>query len=70
MTPTSTKSFLLRFVFPALVWFSIVVPAFSQAPDWVLKMQNPNADFADTRQAFEAYWTNRPVTKGSGWKPF
>lgn len=61
---------LLRLAVLAQIIFFVVSPTFSQAPDWVLKMQDPNADFADTRQAFEAYWANRQVTKGAGWKPF
>lgn len=62
-------TFLLRLVI--LGCLSLFASStFSQAPDWVQLMQDPNSDFADTRAAFDAYWANRKVTKGAGWKPF
>jgi len=33
-------------------------------------MQDPNANFFQTQRAFELYWQNRPIEKGSGFKPF
>lgn len=33
-------------------------------------MQDPDANYFSTVSAFEAYWKNRPITKGCGWKPF
>ncbi len=33
-------------------------------------MQDPNANFFQTVNAFETYWENREITKGSGYKPF
>ncbi len=33
-------------------------------------MQDPDANFFETQQAFELYWENREITKGCGFKPF
>ncbi|MDZ7774377.1 MAG: hypothetical protein U5L09_01565 [Bacteroidales bacterium] len=33
-------------------------------------MQDPEANFYETQKAFELYWEDREVTKGSGWKQF
>jgi PKD repeat protein len=33
-------------------------------------MQDPDAQFEETLQEFNQYWENRPITKGSGYKPF
>jgi PKD repeat protein len=43
---------------------------FSQPLRWVELMQDPGAKFSETQAAFDAYWKDRPVTKGSGWKPY
>jgi len=42
----------------------------SQYPYWIDMMQDPDANFFQIQSAFNKYWENRPVTKGSGWKPF
>ncbi len=42
----------------------------AQSPRWVDLMQDPEAQFDETMAAFDAYWKGRPITKGSGWKPF
>ncbi len=39
-------------------------------PYWIEMMQDENANFFETQKAFNTYWENREVTKGSGWKPF
>ncbi|MBK7029745.1 MAG: exo-alpha-sialidase [Bacteroidales bacterium] len=46
------------------------IPDSSNYPYWIKMMQDPDANFFSTVSAFEAYWKNRPVTKGCGWKPF
>jgi PKD repeat protein/photosystem II stability/assembly factor-like uncharacterized protein len=42
----------------------------AQYPYWVDMMQQPRANFAAVQRAFNLYWENRKITKGSGWKPF
>ena len=42
----------------------------AQYPYWIAMMQDPNANFFQIQRAFNIYWTNRPITKGCGWKPF
>ncbi len=42
----------------------------SNFPYWIEMMQDPNANFHTTVRAFNQYWEDRKVTKGSGWKPF
>ena len=39
-------------------------------PYWAEMMQQPQANFAQVQRAFEVYWQNRTIEKGSGWKPF
>lgn len=54
--------FLLCCLFPSL--------SFAQSTEWWNMMQDPQAQYEETVAAFEEYWAGRPVTKGSGWKPF
>ena len=42
----------------------------SNYPYWVEMMQDTKADFQATVNAFNKYWENRKIEKGSGWKPF
>lgn len=42
----------------------------TQFPYWIEMMQDPEANFFKTQRAFELYWQNREITKGSGYKPF
>jgi PKD repeat protein len=37
---------------------------------WVDKMRDPNVNFYDAQQEFNAYWSNRPYEKGKGYKQF
>jgi len=39
-------------------------------PYWVDMMEDPNANYFETIKAFETYWKDREITKGSGHKPF
>lgn len=39
-------------------------------PYWVDMMQDPEQNFFQTQRAFELYWQNRAIEKGSGYKPF
>ncbi|MCB2221655.1 MAG: PKD domain-containing protein [Bacteroidetes bacterium] len=43
---------------------------YSQYPYWIEMMQDQSVNFYEVQEAFEAYWENREITKGSGWKPF
>ena len=60
----------------SLVLFSIVVCRAQNTRDtsiypyWIKMMQDPNVNFYKTQRAFELYWQNRPIEKGSGWKAF
>ncbi len=45
-------------------------PDSSNYPYWIKMMQDPSANFNATVSAFNKYWQNRPITKGSGWKVF
>ena len=42
----------------------------SVTPYWIRMMQDPDANFYQTQRAFNLYWDDRPVTRGSGWKVF
>jgi photosystem II stability/assembly factor-like uncharacterized protein len=39
-------------------------------PYWIDMMQDPGQNFFQTQRAFELYWQNRAIEKGSGYKPF
>lgn len=39
-------------------------------PYWIEMMQDPSVNFYTVQSAFNTYWKDRPVTRGSGWKPF
>lgn len=71
------KSFsvsLLALFFSVASLFSTInaqnQPDTSDFPYWVKMMQDQNANFHATVSAFETYWQNREITKGSGYKPF
>jgi len=42
----------------------------SEIPYWIDMMQDPGVNFYQTQRAFQLYWQDREVTKGSGYKPF
>lgn len=42
----------------------------SNYPYWAEMMQQSQVNFAQVQRAFEMYWQNRTIEKGSGWKPF
>jgi PKD repeat protein/photosystem II stability/assembly factor-like uncharacterized protein len=72
--------------FKRLILFVIVIipafPGFSQTfksspppdtadyPYWIRMMQDPAVNFFDVQRAFNTYWQDRPVDRGSGFKPF
>ncbi|NCA86354.1 MAG: PKD domain-containing protein [Clostridia bacterium] len=39
-------------------------------PYWIEMMQDETVNFYTVQHAFEVYWKDRKITKGSGWKPF
>jgi PKD repeat protein len=39
-------------------------------PYWIQMMQDQDANFFQTQRAFNIYWKDRKITKGSGWKVF
>ncbi|MCD4684004.1 MAG: hypothetical protein K8R86_12035, partial [Bacteroidales bacterium] len=43
---------------------------YAEYPHWIEMMQDQSVNFYDVQEAFNAYWENREITKGSGWKPF
>lgn len=45
-------------------------PDTSAFPYWIEMMQNRKVNFHQTQRAFELYWQNRTIEKGSGYKPF
>ncbi|NQU32311.1 MAG: T9SS type A sorting domain-containing protein [Bacteroidetes bacterium] len=42
----------------------------AEYPIWIEMMQDQNANFYETVDAFNVYWENRPDRKGSGYNPF
>ena len=54
------KNILLFLLFPTLIY----------SQNWIDMMQNPNINFYDTKKEFEAYWENKNIEKGKGWKQF
>jgi gliding motility-associated-like protein len=39
-------------------------------PYWINMMQDKNVNFYQTQRAFNLYWQNKTIEKGSGWKAF
>ncbi len=39
-------------------------------PYWIEMMQNQSLNIHQTQRAFNLYWSNKPIQKGSGWKAF
>ena len=56
---------------PLFVLLVLCLPSTVPAQEWVRKMDDPQANFYEIRDAFEAHWQDRDHTvRGSGWKPF
>ena len=69
------KLLLLFAVFSATFSYAqSTVPGVVTAPDepsvWVNAMVDPSVNVYDAVAQFEAYWKDRPVEKGHGWKQF
>ena len=45
-------------------------PDYASHPYWIEMMQDHSVNFYEVQEAFNSYWENREITKGSGWKPF
>lgn len=41
-----------------------------EAQTWVEKMQDPNTNFFELQAEFNAYWSDRPIERGKGYKQF
>ncbi|PKP52461.1 MAG: hypothetical protein CVT92_08845 [Bacteroidetes bacterium HGW-Bacteroidetes-1] len=73
-------SIQLKQIFALIILFILTFhfqfSAYSQVNDtasypyWIEMMQDRNANFFSTKRAFELFWTDREITKGSGYKPF
>jgi len=48
----------------------LIVPQFLLAQNWIDKMQDPNENFYEVQEEFNAYWENKTIEKGKGWKQF
>ena len=72
------KKFTLIAVLIAAFSFSAFTQANAQKnkkdyanhPYWIEMMQDPDANFYETVEAFNKYWENREITPGCGYKPF
>jgi PKD repeat protein len=45
-------------------------PDTADYPYWIEMMQDQSINFYDVQKAFNTYWQDRKVTKGSGWMPY
>jgi PKD repeat protein len=52
----------------SLILWAFGFVAYSQT--WVEMMHNPSANFYETQAEFNAYWENRTIEKGKGYKQF
>ena len=43
---------------------------YASHPYWIEMMQDHSVNFYEVQKAFNAYWENREITKGCGWKPY
>lgn len=51
-----------------LIFF--IVPQFLFAQNWIDRMQDPKENFYEVQEEFNAYWENKTIEKGKGWKQF
>ena len=68
MKRLTTLIFITIFSVPFLVAQS--VNDTTQTPYWIDMMADPSVNFYQTQRAFNLYWQNRTIEKGSGYKPF
>ncbi len=65
------KSLLAAFFMLSAAGFAMAQPNDTATyPYWVEMMQNPDINFFEVQRAFNTYWKDREITKGSGFKPF
>lgn len=66
----------LRYLLPFIIfisWFGANAQTKADTaayPFWLDMMADPSINFYKTQKAFNTYWENRPIEKGSGYKPF
>lgn len=58
---TYTLFLIISFLFPTL---------FANAQNWVEKMDDPAVNFKQVQQDFNAFWKDKSIGKGKGWKAF
>ena len=59
-----------RAKFPLLLAGILLSFQFSQAQNWVEKLQNPSENFYTVQQEFNNYWQGRSINKGEGYNVF
>src|SRR4051812_19335865 len=57
-------------VHTTLLLVAAALPFPSMAQSWAQRMQDPNANFFEVRNAFNAHWQNRPYQRSKGYKVF
>ena len=63
-------SLVLFILVPISAFPQMIGNGITEAENWVEMMQDPGVNFYDVQKAFEAYWMDKPVVKGKGWKQF
>ena len=73
------KTFLILFTLLALTCFSAPAQTnntdsdnldYANFPYWIDMMQDHHANYYETVEAFNTYWKNREITKGTGYNIF
>jgi len=59
-----------NFLIAGILLLSLNTAAQVITPDWSVEMKNPETNFFEIQQQFEADWLNKEITPGCGWKPF
>ena len=59
---------MYRFLILFLFFFQINT-SFSQEKSWVNDIMSSGENYFETKESFEAYWENKEIGKGKGWKP-
>lgn len=67
---TLTAVLFTAFIFSAQAQNANENKDYATHPYWIEMMQDQDANFFETVEAFEKYWENREITPGSGYKPF
>ncbi len=67
---SATSLFIVIILTQVSVYSQDTLKDYKAHPYWIDMMLDPDANFFETQKAFNAYWENREMTRGNGFKAF